>query len=223
MTRSNGLYNCLLGWRCNANPSCRFWTWNEEELTCTLYTSGHIVGPPLACNTKPDPGYISGEKGCPIHPYTVQDKSFDATCRPCGLCPCCWGFCVWGWYCTEGWCPKGQGPDPSTALTVEHAQISAALQATEDGCSEECGDDGSIEQCYNCVAGKIKDFPLYCIKCLKSILSEILVCLQKFPDDPTEALNCILGSPVPHSCTDCICDILCHIEPSLCKLCHDER
>ena len=178
---------------------------------------------PWKCYPVEKPNYISGEKGCPIHPYTVQDKSYDATCRPCGLCPCCWGICVWGWYCTDGWCPKGQGPDPNTALTVEHAQISAALQATEDGCSQECGEDGSIEQCYNCVAGIITDFPLYCIKCLKSILSEILVCLEKFPEDPKGALDCILASPVPDSCTDCICDILCHIEPSLCKLCYEER
>merc|ERR1711953_7044 len=207
------------GWECNSNVNCHYWTYNEEELTCTLF--GEPGNPwPWGCYPMQKPNYISGEKGCPIHPYTVQDKSYDSTCRPCGHCPCCWGVCLWNWYCTDGWCPKEQGPDPSTAITVEHAQLSAAKQATEDSCSDQCGDSGTIETCYNCVAGIIKDFPIYCIKCLESILSEILKCLKNNPDEPKKALDCILNSTVPGNCTSCICDILCQIEPSLCKACY---
>ena len=54
---------------------------------------------------------------------------------------------------------------PQATPISSNAQISEALEATEDdGCSKECGKGGSIEQCYNCVAEIIKDFPLYCIK-----------------------------------------------------------
>ena len=177
--------------------------------------------PLLGCYPSPEPNNTSGEKGCPIHPYTVQDNSNNATCLPCGECPCCTGFCLWDWHCSE--CGLGQqGPDLST-VTVENNKIFEAYQATENSCSQECDDGGSIEQCYNCVAGIVPNFSLYCIKCLPPILPKILECLRNNPEDPTEALDCILTSPVPASCTDCICDILCHIEPSLCKLCHDSR
>jgi len=206
------------GWECNSNPNCYYWTYNEEGLTCTLFGEPQSL---WGCYPVQQPNSTSGKKGCPIHPYTVQDKSYDSTCRPCGLCPCCWGVCLWNWYCTDGWCPLGQGPDPSTALTVEHSQISAAKQATEDSCSTECGDSGTIETCYNCVAGIIKDFPIYCIKCLKPILKEILPCLET-NDDKKDVIDCVLASPVSDTCKSCICDILCHIEPSLCRLCHDE-
>ena len=108
-------------------------------------------------------------------------------------------------------------------MTAEQAKMTEAMMIADGECSADCDEgSGTKDDCFNCVAGKAKDFDFPCLFCIRQVVPVIISCRREYPGNLIKAVKCV-ASKVPKSCLSCLCDIICKVAPSLCKICHDFR